>query len=254
MASILDHFDALTDRGLKVIPLWENSKAPMCKGWTEDWDRTRTREKLRQFPDANLGLILGDIVDVEGDSEDANRVIADLIGDYPHPSYISTKSIHHLFLTPDKKLRHFRHGQIEFRGFGHQSVIPPSQHQGIVYRWMRTFQFPVPVMPERLHSFYLAKLRKYKVVLKPGHIRVWCGDCGKECMLHEKRFRLELEVFRLLGSKWHCQKCRALDLRPACRLIRCGLGDEALKQIERAGTPHANPLPMELPAGSVSLS
>jgi hypothetical protein len=123
---ILAHFDALTKRGLKIIPLRENSKVPLCKAWNSDWDREVVRDKICQFPDANLGILLGDVVDVEGDSEDANRTILDLIGDYPHPCYFSTKSIHHLFLNPDPNLAHFRFKEIEFRGHGHQSVIPPS--------------------------------------------------------------------------------------------------------------------------------
>jgi hypothetical protein len=103
---ILAHFDALTKRGLKIIPLRENSKVPLCKAWNSDWDREVVRDKICQFPDANLGILLGDVVDVEGDSEDANRTILDLIGDYPHPCYFSTKSIHHLFLNPDPNLPH----------------------------------------------------------------------------------------------------------------------------------------------------
>lgn len=218
----LKHFDALTARGLKIIPLWENSKAPMSKGWTEGWDHDKARETILRFPDANLGVLLGDIVDVEGDDDEANRIILDLVGDYPHPSYHSKKSIHHLFLNPDKGLRHFRVGQIEFRGHGHQSAIPPSQHAGVTYRWMKTFKFPVPEMPEKLFNFYKAKKRKNKTVLKPGHIQVWCGKCEDKCYLHERRFRLELEAFRLLSLKWQCQKCRTIDLRPACRLLKAG--------------------------------
>lgn len=222
MASILNHFDALTDRGLKIIALRENSKVPMCKGWTQNWDRDETREKLMRFPDANLGVLLGDIVDVEGDSEQANQEILELIGDYPHPAYQSTKSIHHLFRNPDPCLNHFRWGKMEFRGHGHQSVIPPSQHEGIVYRWLKQFKFPVPEMPERLQSFYFAKKKKRKVVIKPGHMKIRCGRCEQTCYLHKKRFDLELQTFRLLDSKWECQDCRVIDLRPACRIIRSG--------------------------------
>lgn len=223
MPRILDHFDALTGKGLKIIPLWENSKAPICKGWTGEWVREKVSEKVTQLPEANLGLLLGEIVDVEGDSEDANRVILDLIGDYPHPSYLSTKSIHHLFLNPDPYLRHFRFGEIEFRGYGHQSVIPPSQHQGIVYKWVHAFKFPVPQMPERLWNFYLNKKKGRDQNIKPGHIQVRCFACGHKCRLHKKRWLLELEAFKLLGAKWECQNCRTIDLRPACRLIRSGI-------------------------------
>lgn len=225
---ILDHFDALTARGLQIIPLRSNSKIPMCKGWVKRWDREIVRSKFEQFPDANLGLLLGNIIDVEGDSDEANQRLLDLIGDYAHPCYSSTKSIHHLFLTPDLKLRHFRMGEIEFRGFGHQSVIPPSHHQGTEYRWLKTFRFPVPIMPTRLRVFYETSAYKHRLNLKPGHIRVWCYTCKQEQLLHRKRWGLEVEVFRLLARKWDCQNCRELDLRPACRLLRLGACKEII--------------------------
>lgn len=229
MPTTIDHFDALTQRGIKVIPLRENSKVPMCKGWTDNWDCEVARSKLATFPDANIGILLGDIIDVEGDSEEANRIVLDLIGDYPHPCYQSTKSIHHLFLTPDPQLAHFRWKEIEFRGIGHQSVLPPSQHQGFKYKWLKAFRFPVPHMPDRLLDFYMSKAqRKRPPVLKPGHVRVWCGGCEEQCYLHGKRWSLELRAFKLLGEKWQCRGCRTVDLRPACRLLRGGAPDEVV--------------------------
>lgn len=229
MSAVLEHFDALTQRGLRIIPLRENSKIPLCKGWSAGWDRKAAREKLRIFPNCNIGLLLGEIVDVEGDDEPANRLIDELVGDYPHPTYSSTKSRHHLFLTPDPNLRIFKVGQIEFRGHGHQSVLPPSNHQGIAYKWLKRFQFPVPEMPEALQNFY----RKHKLgqCIKPGHLQVWCGECGKKRFLHRKRFELELEVFRLLDSKWLCHECRPLDIRRACRLVRMGVDQREIRDM-----------------------
>lgn len=218
MPTILDHFDALTDKGLRVIPLRENSKIPLCKSWQQHWNRGDARYKLQVFPCANIGLLLGDIIDVEGDSEEANKVIQDLVGDYPHPAYRSTKSVHHLFLTPDPKLRIFKVGAIEFRGHGHQSVLPPSNHHGIQYQWLNGFRFPVPEMPDRLHIFYEKHRRGH--CIKPGHMKVWCSECGKKQYLHHKRFELELEAFGEMGLKWQCQQCRVFDLRSACRFLR----------------------------------
>lgn len=223
MSFILDHFDALTSRGLQVIPLRENSKVPLIKGWTENWDKSVSRDILLRFPTANIGLLLGNVVDVEGDSNEANEIILSLIGNYPHPSYRSTKSIHHLFLSPDPQLRHFHWQKIEFRGFGHQSVLPPSQHAGVRYQWLEHFKFPIPEMPERLVRFYETLSRGKLMGLKPGHMRVWCGACGEKVLLNQRRFKLELEAFKLLGTKWECHKCRTIDLRSACRLIRSGL-------------------------------
>lgn len=228
MASILAHFDALTDKGLKVIPLKENSKVPLCRGWTDGWDHYDNRSKLERYPNCNIGLLLGDIVDVEGDSPQANHTILELIDDYPHPMYQSSKSIHHLFLTPDPTLRHFRHEDIEFRGHGCQSVLPPSQAAGVVYRWHKTFKFPVPPMPQELVLFLDRKRGKSSsryTQLKPGHIKTTCCDCGKDVFMHQKRYALEMKAFRILGMKWECNRCRKVDLRAACRLIRAGAPD-----------------------------
>ncbi len=225
MPTILDHFDILTDQGLKVIPLRENSKIPMCKGWTENWSKFQSRQVLQKFPLANIGILLGDIVDVEGDSDEANEIILNLIGDYPHPTYRSSKSIHHLFLTPDDSLKHFEWNKIEFRGHGHQSVLPPSQALGNKYAWRAACKFPVPDMPEELVAFFNNKRKsknKNKSV-KPGHIKTACDTCEKQVFLHKKRFYLELAAFKILNLKWTCNKCRHVDLRSTCRLLRAGV-------------------------------
>jgi len=218
MLTMTEHFERLTDLGLKTIPLRENSKAPMNKCWQKEWNWKKNRDNFCRFPDANIGLLLGDVIDVEGDSEYANKLLSNLIGDYPHPSYRSTRSIHHLFKTPDPDLRILKHKEIEFRGCGHQSVLPPSQHFGVEYRWISEL-FPIPEMPERLLRFF-NMLRGEKPKIKPGCVRLWCSTCHEECHLHQKRFQLELEAFKLLGSSWECQKCRTIDMRPLVRTLR----------------------------------
>ena len=230
MPKILDHFDALTRKGLKVIPLRENSKIPLCKDWNKNWEYHQTRRKFERFPQSNIGLLLGDIVDVEGDSENANDTILKIIKDYPHPTYQSSKSIHHLFITPDPKLRHFRWEEIEFRGHGHQSVLPPSKTSDTVYKWLKNFQFPVPPMPDELITFLEKKKnkKKYSRELKPGHIKTRCANCDKTIFLHKKRHELEVKAFKLLGQKWECQNCRTIDLRQACRLIRANVPSKVI--------------------------
>lgn len=220
MPTIIEHFDMLTECGLKIIPVRENSKAPLTKEWQKSWTWAESRERLGRFPDANIGLLLGDIIDVEGDSEHANKVLIDLIGDYPHPHYRSTKSIHHLFLSPDPELRILRFNNIEFRGFGHQSLLPPSKCLGTEYDWLSN-KFPVPEMPDRLRRFYESRKGGSKEpALKPGCLKTWCATCREERRLHQKRFNLELQAFKLLGSPWECQQCRTLDLRPIVRGLR----------------------------------
>jgi hypothetical protein len=229
MPTVIDHFDALTERGLRVIPLRENSKIPMCKAWNNHWDRRQARSKLEVFPDANIGLLLGEIIDVEGDSDEANHVIQELVGNYPHPSYQSVRSVHHLFATPDPTLRIFRVGEIEFRGHGHQSVLPPSSHHGFQYHWLKNFCFPPPEMPDKLLRFYQRHTQGIKDRCKPGHIRVWCDCCRESKWIHRKRFYEELAVFKLIDQKWTCHQCRNLDIRSACRMLRGNIAGHKIR-------------------------
>lgn len=211
---IVQQFDDLVSKGLQIIPVRSNSKIPMQKAWTK-WDQGLCRETLQRYPDANIGILLGDIIDVEGDSEHANNMLLDIIGKYPHPCYTSSRSVHHLFRNPDPKLRILRHQNIEFRGFRHQSVLPPSHHQGISYSWLNC-EFPVPEMPKRLLKFY-SSLKGSGKCRKKGYVCVWCGNCESKHFVHHKRFSKELKIFKSLHSKWLCQKCREIDLRPLCR-------------------------------------
>lgn len=215
----LEHFDELVNGGLQVIPLWENSKVPMCKGWTT-WNKLQCREVVERYPEANIGLLLGDIVDVEGDSQSANDTIVELIGNYSHPCYMSTKSIHHLFLNPDPDLQIVKFQNIEFRGYKHQSVLPPSHHQGVSYEWINSC-FPIPEMPVRLSNFY-RKIRdgkSNKKSIKSGYISIYCANCHKKSFIHKSRFNLELESFKKVHMKWECRKCRIVDIRSICRDI-----------------------------------
>lgn len=222
MIPILKHFDILVDQGLKIIPLHNNTKKPILKGWADLWIREYNREYIEHNPNCNIGVVLGDIIDIEGDSKEANEIILSIIKDYKHPTYKSSKSIHHLFLNPFKDLTHFCYNKIEFRGYRHQSVMPPSVVHGTPYQWLKNFHFPVPDMPEELVKFYeIAQNKKrYKIVVKPGHIKTSCHICTKEVYLHKKRFNLELIAFKELKMKWQCQTCRKIDLRPVCRYLK----------------------------------
>ena len=215
--SVAEHFDLLIDQGLKVIPLKVNSKAPMCRNWQKNWCISKSREKLQEHPDANIGLLLGDVIDVEGDSENANAFLNDLIGSYPHPSYKSKRSTHHLFKTPDVNLKLVKYQEIEFRGIGHQSVLPPSQYYGISYEWM-TQTFPIPEMPKKLLKFY-ERLTGKKPDKKPNSQKIWCSTCNKTFYLHCKRLLLEIKAFSCMNEKWQCKKCRSIDLRPLIRQL-----------------------------------
>lgn len=223
MHKTLYHFDKLTDFGLKIIPLRESSKIPFSKNWT-DWNRLDCRKILVNNPTCNIGLLLGDIIDVEGDTPEANETISKLVEDYPHPKYASSKSIHHLFANPDPKLTLLKDKNIEFRGARHQSVLPPSVvGNGVCYRWLGVINFPIPVMPPKLTQFFLDMRRRReenKSALKPEHMTIACNECRKDCYIHCKRFRLELIAFKDLGMRWTCHNCRTVDIRESCRKVR----------------------------------
>jgi hypothetical protein len=231
---ILEHFELLADFGLKIIPLRHNSKAPLFKNWNTKWNKKNILQKIQRFPNSNLGLLLGEIIDVEGDSEEANNFINDLIGNYRHPVYSSKKSTHHLFLTPSHNLRRLQVNQIEFRGYGHQSVLPPSKINDVEYKWRADFYLPVPPMPKNLLDFFNSNFKKSKnkFLIKPGHVKTKCFLCEKNNFLDKKRYNLELQVFKILGQRWQCIKCRAIKTQAACRLIRAGISDlESIKSV-----------------------
>jgi hypothetical protein len=216
--SIVDVFDEMTQLGLKTIALRPRTKIPVCKDWNQ-WNPDLNRHILLRNPTCNIGLLLGDVIDVEGDSEAANAMTARLIGDYPHPSYVSSKSVHHLFLNPDPTLTIFKKDDIEFRAHRHQSVLPPSEVENAQYRWLTPLTVPPP-MPTGLLRFYLDNSPRKKRVMKPGHMRVRCHDCKTYSHLHRKRFDLELAAMKEMGLPWSCRDCRSIDLRPRCRELR----------------------------------
>ncbi len=214
---IVNFFDTYAKVGLKAIALYTNSKIPIGKGWNKNWNQELTRKKFILGSDLNIGLLLGDIVDVEADTSRANEILCKLIGTTPHPMYRSSRSVHHLFISPDPNLTIIKLHGIEFRAKNHQSVLPPSFHEdGSRYKWLKESKFPIPRMPEALINFYY----RNKPRLKPGLMKLWCYKCENKKIIHQKRFKLEKIVFSLLDLKWQCHKCRNFDIRRICRKIR----------------------------------
>jgi hypothetical protein len=217
---LVDYFDAYVQAGLKVIPLYARTKIPVGKNWNDGWNQDWCRWSFKKYPESNMGLLLGDIVDIEGDDDQANDIVKNLIGDTPHPMYRSSKSTHHLFLNPDSKLTILQHDKIEFRAHRHQSALPPSKHEdGSPYSWLKGTKFPVPKMPDSLLIYY-NKLQDCKPNLKTEHIRPWCSVCHKKILIHKNRYNSEKEIFDNLGYRWQCRNCRKYDLRPMVRLLR----------------------------------
>lgn len=222
MNRMIEFFDRYTkEYGWKVIPVFSRSKIPVKKKWNSNYNVDWARFYIDAHPKINLGLLLGEIVDVEGDTPAANAFLTTILAGHVHPTYKSSKSIHHLFRTPDKDLTCLKHDGLEFRGNKHYSVVPPSIHAGgAAYEWLVQPDGPIPEMPEQLAEFYNENKRKAKKV-KPDFTLAPCG-CGREQPIHEKRYELELKAFRHLGLAWACHKCRNVDVRELCRVIRRG--------------------------------
>jgi hypothetical protein len=166
-------------------------------------------------------------MDVEGDDREANELINEFARNTPHPMFRSSKSVHHLFVSPDPTITVCKIGQIEFRGQRHQSVLPPSVHRsGVKYAWLKESAFPAPPMPNRLVTllYQNRKVIKYgkpkTAKKKSNHVKTVCNKCRRKVYLHKKRLILEVKASAVLGNPWMCQQCRSVDLRPLCREIR----------------------------------
>ncbi len=228
----LEYFDIYVRYGLHVIPLYPNSKIPVWKKWNQGYDEERCRKYLLANPASNLGLLLGEFVDVESDTPEAEAMLDQLIGKYVHPHWRSHKSVHHLFLNPDPKLTSTRFLGMEFRAFKHQSALPPSLHkEGVQYYW-KHIHFPIPAMPPALAEYYFknrpaypkgSSRRKSRKLLPDGIMLTQCKTCMRKEKIHRERLRLEVRAFAELDKSWECHKCRVDDVRPACRRIRTEL-------------------------------
>lgn len=223
---MLNYFDSYVSIGLQPIPVYRNSKQPIGMEWNRNWSVNRWRNFFELKGDEyNIGILLGQIVDVEADTEEANELLEHILDDTPHPAFESNRSIHHLFLTPDINLTVSKIKGIEFRGNKVFSVVPPSIHEsGNEYQFLKNSKFPVPEMPKGLRNYYWQnkkiKLKNNKIILKDGHKRTICNICRKKKFIHKKRLILEVRAFRKYNLLWSCQDCRTLDLREDCRKIR----------------------------------
>lgn len=210
----IEHFYEYRQLNWKVIPIYPNTKIPIFNKWNTNYSFDNVIRCVEKYPQCNLGILLGEIVDIEGDSDRANNILNKLTEKIPHPRYKSYKSVHHLFLNKDKNLTARRFNNIEFRAYKHQSILPPSTHtNGVAYEWVDDVQI-LPVLPNSLISLY-----KQKKKLKNSHTRYKCDICKKLNIVHKKRLLLEIEAFSKFGCVWQCQICREIDVRKICKYI-----------------------------------
>jgi len=193
--------------GWILIPLKTNSKHPFQKNWPE------TKETNLQYfvehPDCNVGLLLGEIIDIEADDKQSNEILKSKLKNAPpHPVYKSARSTHHLF-SNHKKLNADKIKGVEFRSYKRCSTLPPSSVNGVRYEWITDPSTPLPNLLERLLAFYdYAKGKRIIQYEKP-----YCASCGKQIYRNEVRFNKEIKAFRHLQMKWICVKCRTKALQ-----------------------------------------
>jgi hypothetical protein len=230
---IKTYFEKYLSIGLKPILLHPTSKKPLLSKWNSKYDQNKWKMLLQEHDNLNIGILLGDIIDVEADTEESNELLYSLIGNYKHPCFESSRSIHHIFLNPDVTLTATKFRGIEFRGNNVQSVFPPSIHvNGSRYRFLKESTFPIPPMPEELLKFYWenrknqrkseVKTRKKPKVktLRENFKKSLCHNCKNYFIIHKKRLQLEVQAFLSMNKVWSCRKCREININSNCRNIR----------------------------------
>jgi hypothetical protein len=202
--------------GWKLIPIAPGKKIPLLPKWQKEDKSQQTLQALYKIPNCGIGIVLGEYIDIEGDTPEANKVVMNLLKDIPHPMFISGKSIHHLFRNPGMDIRIIKNRGIEVRGKGHFTILPPSNND--LYRWIVPPN-NIPELPGFLIRFFneLAPKRK---IFKQNFCESICSSCGNKQIIHEQRLAKEINAFKTLGKKWACRYCRTLDVRPLCKKLK----------------------------------
>ena len=143
-----------------VLGTGPEPKAPWVRGWP-DWkpDAKALADILTKNLQAGIGVNLGGsgLIDLEGDSPEAEGLLDDLCGGLDFPSWRSRRSRHRLFQAhPQVEHLDIKALAIEFRTGRHQSVLPPTVFQGgAKYEWLVSpFEVSPPELPDHLVQFY----------------------------------------------------------------------------------------------------
>ncbi len=161
MKTTREAFQVYSQRGYHCVPIPPGHKYPIIP----NWQQLRLTEKDFDAYFGNgegIGLLLGDLVDVDLDSPEA-RGLADLLpptqmihgrpgSRTSHYWYVVDQPVRTLrFQDPGgRKTNGSRHCLIELRGSGGQTVVPPSIHPtGEAYQWQQLGE-PAPVSVQQL--------------------------------------------------------------------------------------------------------
>jgi len=208
---IQEYIEAYVKLGLKPIPIRRGSKKPIQKNWNRFWSKTAVIEISRRYPDCNLGILLGNVIDIESDTPEGNQLLDGLLSDVSHPVYRSLKSKHHLFVNPYAWLTRIVIKGIEFRGYKHHSVLPPSIHaSGTIYTWLTSSVFPIPPLPKVLSDMLVQQIpKRNRHKNKSEFVRPWCSVCEKKVTVRKSEYEIEIKHF---DGDYQCRKCRKFKI------------------------------------------
>jgi hypothetical protein len=217
-------FQEYSQLGYKPIPLVYGTKRPIFRAWNKKYSYSKTYNFILNHPNNyNFGILLGNVIDIEGDSPEANDFLDEILKEFPHPCYSASKSKHHLFKNKNLKITRISSKDIELRAYNHQSVVPPSIHEdGKKYIWIDPLvkYSSLPVLPTKI-EIEIARFKNKNVkILKPFSQRITCANCQKKCFINKRRLEYEILSLQQIQMKWMCNKCRPYDLREICRNIR----------------------------------
>jgi hypothetical protein len=228
-------FEKLVFFGYKPILLAPKSKKPIFAEWNKHYNCHKYFPLLNNTDGFNVGILLGNVIDIEGDDEKANKFLNDLFINIPHPSFKSYKSTHHLFRArPNYNLTRFQGRGIEIRARDHQSVVPPSIHEleGAVYEWTSDVQHisTLPILTKQIEYAIYRYCNLNNKTVKKGSCVIHCNECRKKCYLKKKRVELEIYFYKSKNQKWICHECRNQPVAKELRAFkRSGCMDDLFR-------------------------
>lgn len=209
-----------------LIPVYYGTKIPINDKWNIKKEKSNNLSLMENLG-CNIGLLLGEIIDVEADTKEKDEMLNSILSKYPHPIYKSSKYNHHLFQNPYKNLTRFSKNGIEFRANRHYSLLPPSKHpNGEIYEWLTDFTV-IPPFPLELKKIFSQLGGDHVLYLKGKDIGsdkfLHCNKCKRKVRMPQERYILEQYAFHLLNCQWECNKCRKKDIFEFIRQLRLKL-------------------------------
>lgn len=190
-------FEQYNNLGIKIIPMNRGSKTPIGQKWYI-YNKAKTLKMLKYYKGCNIGLLLGDIIDIESDTKEGDELVSRLSNGSDSTKYRSNRYHHRLYKNPYSWLKHATFPGIEFRAYGHCSVLPPSIHSsGVKYKWVNGTPTDIPQLPAGLKNLLLSKYH-------PNLQKATCSKCSSERVTtHE-----EIRDFIVDRASFLCDDCK----------------------------------------------